>query len=248
MRRLFCCGIVGAVRCLIVVGFALLVRELRKGSAMFGALSDVASEVDALRAEIGGLQWSLARARGEGDNYFHGVDAHTGMRNVPFLALSLPIGSLVDVTGEDGRVIRFVRVYGMFADEGWLEVGADDGIRSDKYVCAVARMGKHAVVRRPGLVDKGVDDGEEEPSFACVNGYTGEETSYRVSDLPVGTVILVEDENVGDVVFARSGAVDEGWWRTVICLGDECRCGAPSVDDLMPGASGRLPVVYAGLG
>lgn len=55
MRRLFCCGIVGAVRCLIVVGFALLVRELRKGSAMFGALSDVASEVDALRAEIGGL-------------------------------------------------------------------------------------------------------------------------------------------------------------------------------------------------
>lgn len=55
---------------------------------MFGALSDVASEVDALRAEIGGLQWSLARARGEGDNYFHGVDAHTGMCNVPFLALS----------------------------------------------------------------------------------------------------------------------------------------------------------------
>lgn len=214
---------------------------------MFGALSDVASEVAALRAEIAGLQWSLAHARGEGDNYFHGVDAHTGMYNVPFLALSLPIGSLVDVTGECGRVTRFVRVYGMFADEGWLEVGADDGIRSDGYVCEAARMGKHVVVRRPGLADKRVE-GEGELSFACVNGYTGQETSYRVSDLPVGTVILVEDENVGDVVFACLGAVDEGWWRTVVCLGDECRCGAPSVDDLVPGASGRLPVVYPGLG
>lgn len=215
---------------------------------MFGALSDVVSDVAALRAEIAGLQWSLAYARGEGDNYFHGVDAHTGMYNVPFLALSLPIGSLVDVTGEGGRVTRFVRVYGMFADEGWLEVGADDGVRSDKYVCTVAHDGERVVVRRPGLVDKVVDDGEEEPSFACVNGYTGEGTSYRVGDLPVGTVILMEDENVGDVVYARSDVVDEGWWRTVVCLGDECRCGAPSVDDLMSGASGRLPVVYPGVG
>lgn len=215
---------------------------------MFGVPSDGVSDVAALREEVAGLQWSLARARGEGDNYFHGVDAHTGMYNVPFLALSLPIGALVDVTDECGRVTRFVRVYGMFADEGWLEVGADDGIRSDQYVCTVASMGRRVVVRRPGLVDKGVDGGEEEPSFACVNGYTGEETSYHVSDLPVGTVILMEDENVGDVVFARSDTVDEGWWRTVVCLGDECRCGAPSVDDLMPGASGRLPVVYPGLG
>lgn len=215
---------------------------------MFGVLSDVASEVDALRAEIAGLQWSLARARGEGDNYFHGVDAHTGMYNVPFLALSLPIGSLVDVTGEDGRVTRFVRVYGMFADKGWLEVGADDGIRSDKYVCTVAHDGERVVVRRPGLVDKGVDDGEEEPSFACVNGYTGEETSYRVSDLPVGTVVLVEDENVGDVVYARSDVVDEGWWRTVVCLGDESRCGAPSVDDLMPGGEWSSPGSVCGVG
>lgn len=215
---------------------------------MFGVLPDGVSEVAALREEIAGLQWSLARARGEGDNYFHGVEAHTGMYNVPFLALSLPIGSLVDVTGECGRVIRFVRVYGMFADEGWLEVGADDGVRSDKYVCAVARMGKHVVVRRPGLVDKDVEGGVEEPSFACVNGYTGEETSYRVSDLPVGTIILVEDENMGDVVYARSDAVDEGWWRAVVCLGDECRCGAPSADDFTPGESGRLPVVYLGLG
>ena len=214
---------------------------------MFGALSDVASDVAALRAEIAGLQWSLACARGEGDNYFHGVDAHTGVCDVPFLALSLPIGSLVDVTGEDGRVTRFVRVYGMFADDGWLEVGADDGIRSDGYVCDVARMGECVTVRRPGLADKQVE-GEGELSFACVNGYTGQECSYRVSDLPVGTVILVEDEDVGDVVFARLGAVDEGWWRTVVCLGDECRCGAPSVDDLVPGASGRLPVVYLGLG
>lgn len=67
---------------------------------MLGALSDVASEVDALRAEIGGLQWSLARARGEGGNYFHGVDAHTGMYNVPFLALSANRGA----RRRDGRV------------------------------------------------------------------------------------------------------------------------------------------------
>ena len=104
------------------------------------------------------------------------------------------------------------------------------------------------VVRRHGLVDKDIDDGEGEPPFACVNGYTGEEASYRVSDLPVGTVILVEDENVGDVVFARSVAVNDGWWRVVVQLGDECRCGAPSVDDLVPGSSGRLPVVYLGVG
>lgn len=215
---------------------------------MFGVSADTVSDVATLRAEVASLQWSLARARGESGNYFFGVDAHTGMYNVQFLALSLPIGSLVDVTDECGRVTRFVRVYGMFADEGWLEVGADDGIRSDKYVCTVAGMGSRVVVRRPGLVDRDIDDGEGEPSFACVNGYTGEESSYRVSDLPVGTVILMEDENVGDVVFARSDTVDEGWWRTVICLGDECRCGAPSVDDLVPGSSGRLPVVYVGLG
>ena len=215
---------------------------------MFGVSADTVSDVAALRAEVASLQWSLARARGEGDNYFYGVDAHTGMRNVPFLALSLPIGSLVDVTGECGRVTRFVRVYGMFADEGWLEVGEDDCVRSDTYVCAVASEGERVVVRRPGLVDKDIDDGEGEPPFACVNGYTGEEASYRVSDLPVGTVILVEDENVGDVVFARSVAVNDGWWRVVVQLGDECRCGAPSVDDLVPGSSGRLPVVYLGVG
>lgn len=56
---------------------------------MFGVLSDGVSDVAALREEVAGLQWSLARARGEGDNYFYGVDAHTGAYNVPFLALSL---------------------------------------------------------------------------------------------------------------------------------------------------------------
>lgn len=215
---------------------------------MFGVSADTVSDVATLRAEVASLQWSLARARGESGNYFFGVDAHEDMHNVQFLALSLPIGSLVDVTDECGRVTRFVRVYGMFADEGWLEVGEDDCVRSDTYVCAVASGGERVVVRRPGLVDKDIDDGEGEPSFAGVNGYTGEEASYRVSDLPVGTVILMEDENVGDVVFARSAAVNDGWWRVVVQLGDECRCGAPSVDDLVPGSSGRLPVVYPGMG
>ena len=215
---------------------------------MLGVLPEGVSEVAALREEVAGLQWSLARARGEGENYFYGMDAHSGRYSVPFLAISLPIGSLVDVTGEDGRMTRFVRVHGMLADEAWLEVGADDGIRSDSHVCAVARDGERVVVRRPGLVDKDVEVGVDEQSFACVNGYTGEGSSFHVSDLPVGTVILVEDDDEGDVVYARSDVITFGWWRTIVLLGDACRCGAPSADDLVPGSSGRLPVVYPGLG
>ena len=215
---------------------------------MFGVLPDGVSEVEALREKIEGLQWSLAYARGEADNCFFGLDAHAGERDVQFLALALPIGALVDVEDENGDVTRFVRVLGMLADEGWLEVGEyDDGMRDDKYVCAAARAGCGVVVRRPGLADKDVEAGGAEKSFAGVDGYTGEESSYRVGDFPVGTVILVEDECEGGVVYARADGGFHSWWRTIARLGDTCRCGAPSVDDLMPGASGRLPVVYPGL-
>ena len=216
---------------------------------MLGVLPDGVSEVDALREEIEGLQWSLAYVRGEADNCFFGVDAHTGERDVQFLALALPTGALVDVEDENGDVTRFVRVHGMLADEGWLEVGEyDGGMRDDKYVCSMARAGGGVVVRRPGLADKDIDVSGVEASFACVDGYTGQETSYRVSGLLVGTVILVEDEGKGDVVYARADGGPCKWWRTIVRLGDTWRCDAPSADDLVAGASGRPPVVYQGIG
>ena len=40
---------------------------------MFGVLPDGVSEVDALREEIVGLQWSYANAKGESGNSFYGV-------------------------------------------------------------------------------------------------------------------------------------------------------------------------------
>lgn len=212
---------------------------------MFGVLPDGVSEVDDLRDRVADLEVALATARGEADNWFYGTDARTGDVDVQFLALSLPVGSIVDVTGGDGSVSRFVRASGGGGD-AWVAVGA--GLCGDAYLCAVAREGGRVVVRCPGLVDKSVDGGEGEPSFAGVDGYTGAERSYRVSDLRVGAVVFVEDENEGDIMWVRSRADVDNAWEVTDRFGDVFPCVAPSADNLVPGASGRLPVVYAGLG
>lgn len=212
---------------------------------MFGVLSDGVSEVAALREHVADLEVALATARGEADNWFYGTDARTGDVDVQFLALSLPVGSIVDVTDCDGGVSRFVRASGGGGD-AWVAVGA--GLCGDAHLCDAARKGKSAVVRRPGLVDKSVDGGEGEPSFAGVDGYTGMERSYRVSDLRVGAVIFLEDDTEGDIMWVRSRADGGNAWEVTDHFGDVFPCNAPSVDDLMPGSSGRLPVVYAGLG
>ena len=72
---------------------------------MFGVLPDGVSEVDALREEIVGLQWSYASAKGESGNSFYGCDARTGGEE-QFLALALPIGTIVDMRDECGRGTR----------------------------------------------------------------------------------------------------------------------------------------------
>lgn len=212
---------------------------------MFGVLPDGVSEVDDLRDRVAELEVALATARGEADNWFYGTDARTGDVDVQFLALALPVGSIVDVTDGDGSVSRFVRASGGGGD-AWVAVGA--GLCGDAYLCDVVRKGKSAVVRCPGLVDKSVDGGEGELSFAGVDGYTGMERSYRVSDLRVGAVIFLEDENEGDIMWVRSRADGGNAWEVTDRFGDVFPCNAPSVDDLMPGASGRLPVVYPGVG
>lgn len=212
---------------------------------MFGVLPDGVSEVDDLRECVAELEVALANARGEADNWFYGTDARTGDGDVQFLALSLPVGSIVDVTDCDGGVSRFVRASGGCGD-AWVKVGA--GLCGDAHLCDVARMGEGVVVRRPGLVDKAVDGGEGEPSFAGVDGYTGAGCSYRVSDLRVGAVVFVEDEKEGDIMWVRSRAGGDNPWEVTDRFGDVFPCNAPSVDDLMPGSSGRLPVVYPGLG
>ena len=212
---------------------------------MFGVLPDGVSEVDDLRDRVADLEVALATARGEADNWFYGTDARTGDADVQFLALSLPVGSIVDVTNGDGSVSRFVRASGGGGD-AWVAVGA--GLCGDVYLCDAARKGKSAVVRYPGLVDKSVDGGEGEPSFAGVDGYTGMERSYRVSDLRVGAVIFLEDDTEGDIMWVRSRDVGGNAWEVTDRFGDVLPCVAPSVDDLVPGASGRLPVVYPGLG
>ena len=120
---------------------------------MLGVLPDGVSEVDALREEIEGLQWSLAYVRGEADNCFLAWTLTRANVMSSFLALALPTGALVDVEDENGDVTRFVRVHGMLADEGWLEVGEyDGGMRDDKYVCSMARVGTGDVVRESGRV------------------------------------------------------------------------------------------------
>jgi hypothetical protein len=48
-------------------------RKLEGMNVMFGVLPDGVSEVDALREEIVGLQWSYANAKGESGNSFYGV-------------------------------------------------------------------------------------------------------------------------------------------------------------------------------
>lgn len=212
---------------------------------MFGVLPDGVSEVDDLREHVADLEVALATARGEADNWFYGTDARAGDMDVQFLALSLPVGSIVDVTDGDGSVSRFVRASGGGGD-AWVAVGA--GLCGDARLCAVAREGERVVVRCPGLVDRAVDDGEGEPSFVGVSGYTGEESSYRVSGLRVGTVVFVEDEKEGDIMWVRSRDDDSKSWEVTDRFGDVFPCNAPLADDLVPGASGRLPVVYPGLG
>lgn len=213
---------------------------------MFGALSDVASEVDALRAEIAGLQWSYANAKGESDNSFYGCDARAGREDEQFLALALPIGAIVDVREKGGLDTRFVRVLGMLeSEDGWLDVRERGAMRSDEYVCEKARNSPRVVVRRPGEVDAIVDKYEGEPSFVCVNGYTGEECEFHVCELQPGTVIFVEDDNEGDIMFAYvDGVAYEEMWRVTNRYGDVFEVDEPSVDRLAPGATGRLPVVY----
>ena len=101
------------------------------------------------------------------------------------------------------------------------------------------------VVRRPGEVDAIVDKYEGEPSFVCVNGYTGEECEFRVGELQPGTVIFVEDDSEGDIMFAYvDGVAYEEMWRVTNRYGDVFEVDEPSVDRLVPGVSGRLPVVY----
>lgn len=218
---------------------------------MFGVLPDDVSEVAALREQVADLEVSLANARGEDGNWFYGTDARTGDGDVQFLALSLPVGSIVDVTGKRSFTARFVRVNGEIGGkECWMDVSGVGNLYSDEYVCLFARSSKRVVVRRPGLVDAlNQGEGDGEPSFTCVNGYTGEETSYRVSNLPVGSVVFVEHKDEGDIMWARvndRGNVVE--WLITDRFGEVFEAGAPSVDDLMPGASGRLPVVHPGLG
>ena len=212
---------------------------------MFGVLPDGVSEVDALREEIVGLQWSYASAKGESGNDFYGYDARTGGEE-QFLALALPIGTIVDVRDECGLDTRFVRVLGMLESEGgWLNVRDRGVMRSDEYVCEKARNSPRVVVRRPGEVDAIVDKYEGEPSFVCVNGYTGEECEFRVCELQPGTVIFVEDDSEGDIMFAYvDGVAYEEMWRVTNRYGDVFEVDEPSVDRLAPGASGRLPVVY----
>lgn len=219
---------------------------------MFGVLPDGVSEVDALREEIEGLQWTFARAyNGDKCYSFYGEDAHTGESDVQFLALALPIGSLVDVTVSPSFTVRFVRVHGGIGSEDcWMNVNSIGHLHSDEDVCLFARRNGRVVVRRPGLVDAvAPDEGDDEQSFACVNGYTGQETSYRVSDLPVGTVIFLEYKDEGDILYVHvQGDSDSCDWRITDRFGEVFDTGAPSVDDLLPGASGRLPVVYLGVG
>ena len=219
---------------------------------MFGVLPDGVSEVDALREEIEGLQWSFARAyNGDKCYSFYGEDAHTGESDVQFLALALPVGSLVDVENKRGDIERFVRVHGGIGGKDcWMNVNSIGYLYSDEDVCLFARRNERVVVRRPGLVDAvAPDEGDDEPSFACVNGYTGQEASYRVSDLPVGTVIFLEYKDEGDILYAHvQGDSDSCEWRITDRFGEVFEAGAPSVDYLVSGASGRLPVVYPGLG
>ena len=219
---------------------------------MFGVLPDGVSEVEALREEIEGLQWTFARAyNGDKCYSFYGEDAHTGESDVQFLALALPVGSLVDVMGSRAFTARFVRVRGEVGGKNcWMNVNSIGYLYSDEDVCLFARRGKRVVVRRPGLVDAlNQGEGDGEPSFTCVNGYTGEETSYRVSNLPVGTVVFVEHKDEGDIMWARVNERGNGVeWLITDRFGEVFEAGAPSADDLMPGASGRLPVVYPGLG
>ena len=157
--------------------------------------------------------------------------------------VALPLSP--DLCGEVGAGDGEAAVADPGAD-AWVAVGA--GLCGDAYLCDVVRKGKSAVVRCPGLVDKSVDGGEGELSFAGVDGYTGMERSYRVSDLRVGAVIFLEDENEGDIMWVRSRADGGNAWEVTDRFGDVFPCNAPSVDDLVPGSSGRLPVVYPGLG
>lgn len=212
---------------------------------MFGVLPDGVSEVEELREEIVGLQWSYANAKGEGGNSFYAYDARTGGEE-QFLALALPIGTIVDVRDECGLDTRFVRVLGMLGSGGgWLDTRDRGVMRSDEYVCEKARNSPRVVVRRPGEVDAIVDKYEGEPSFACVNGYTGEECEFRVGELQPGTVIFVEDDSEGDIMFAYvDGVAYEEMWRVTNRYGDVFEVDEPSVDRLVPGVSGRLPVVY----
>lgn len=212
---------------------------------MFGVLPDGVSEVEELREEIVGLQWSYANAKGESGNNFYAYDARTGGEE-QFLVLALPIGTIVDVRDEIGLDTRFVRVLGMLESEGgWLDVRERGVMRSDEYVCEKARNSPRAVVRRPGEVDAIVDEYEGESSFVCVNGYTGEECEFRVGELRPGTVIFVEDDREGDIMFAHvDGVAYEEMWRVTNRYGDVFEVDKPSVDGLAPGASGRLPVVY----
>ena len=212
---------------------------------MFGVLPDGVSEVEELREEIVGLQWSYANAKGESGNSFYAYDARTGGEE-QFLALALPIGTIVDVRDECGLDTRFVRVLGMLeSGGGWLDTRDRGVMRSDEYVCEKARNSPRVVVRRPGEVDAIVDKYEGEPSFACVNGYTGEECEFRVGESQPGTVIFVEDDSEGDIMFAYvDGVAYEEMWRVTNRYGDVFEVDEPSVDRLVPGVSGRLPVVY----
>lgn len=77
------------------------------------------------------------------------------------------------------------------------------------------------------------------------SGYTGEECEFRVGELRPGTVIFVEDDSEGDIMFAHvDGVAYEEMWRVTNRYGDVFEVDEPSVDRLAPGASGRLPVVY----
>lgn len=159
---------------------------------------------------------------------------------VDSLINGFPLTPLVVQSCRDSQGKSRLRVLG-----GWLDVRERGVMRSDEYVCEKARNSPRVVVRRPGEVDAIVDKYEGEPSFVCVNGYTGEECEFRVGELQPGTVIFVEDDREGDIMFAYvDGVAYEEMWRVTNHYGDVFEVDEPSVDRLAPVASGRLPVVY----